>query len=523
MYDVIIKNGTVINGLGEPMFGADVGIEEDKIRKIGDLSGETAEKIIDASGQYIAPGFIDVTNHSDTYWRIFSNPELESLVYQGVTTIIGGNCGSSLAPLANHNMIKSIRKWADVSQTNLNWLKMGEFLNEVERSRLSINFATLVGHGTLRRGIVRDETRSLNSHEIDVMKDMLKGALKEGALGFSTGLVYTHAKQADKEEIAELAEIVKKRKGVYTTHIRGESYDLIESLEEAIEVARSTGVALQISHIKAMGEKNWHLIDEAINLIESAKSDGINIDFDVYPYTSTGSVLYIFLPDWVTEGGREMMLSRLRDSEIRKEVIEDMKRNNFDYSKVIISISSLNKELNRKRIVDIARIQGKSVEEAIVDILIASGGRVVTIMEILSEKNVKKIIQHPFSIVSSNGAGYNTDYKKSGDLVHPRNFGSFPRVLGKYVREEKILSWEEAIYKMSGKPAKKYGLKKRGSLEKGNFADVVIFNPEKVKDLSTVDDPYQYAKGVSWVFVNGEIIMEEGKFNGSRAGRVIRK
>ena len=523
MYDIIIKNGTVVDGTGTPMFEADVAIENGKIKKIDDLNGETAENIIDAAGRYVAPGFIDVTNHSDTYWRIFLNPSLESLIYQGITTIVGGNCGSSLAPLASHDMIKSIRKWADISHVNLNWLKMKEFLTEVEKNKLSINFATLAGHGTLRRGLVQDESRSLSSREISVMKSMLKNAMKEGALGISTGLVYTHAKQANKKEIAELAKVVKKYKGVYATHIRGESHDLIESLEEAIEIARSTGVKLQISHIKAMGEKNWHLVDEALNLIETAKSGGVDVDFDVYPYTSTGSVLYIFLPDWVTEGGREMMLHRLKDFEIKKEVIEEMKKNNFDYSKVIISISSLNKNLNRRRIVDIARVQGKSVEEALVDILIASGGRVVTMMEVLSEKNVSKIIQHPFSIISSNGAGYNIEHKKSGELVHPRNFGSFPRVLGKYVRERKILSWEEAIYKMSGKPAEKFGIKNRGVIKKGNFADLVIFNPDKIKDLATTDNPYQYSKGINYVIVNGELVMEKGKYDGRKAGEVLRR
>jgi len=523
MYDIVIKNGIIIDGTGKPMFNADIGVKSGRIKKVGDLSGEAAEKIINAAELYVAPGFVDVTNHSDTYWRIFLNPSLESLVYQGITTIVGGNCGSSLAPLVSHDMIKSIRKWADVSNINLDWLSMKDFLAKVEKNKLSVNFATLVGHGTLRRGLIQDETRNLSLREIHVMKNILKDAIKEGALGFSTGLVYTHAKQASKGEIVELAKVVKKYKGVYATHIRGESHDLIESLEEAIDIAKSTGVRLQISHIKAMGEKNWHLVDEALNLIETAKSGGVDVDFDVYPYTSTGSVLYIFLPDWVTEGGREMMIRRLKDFETRKEVIEEMKKNDFDYSKVIISISSLSKKLNRRRIVDIAKSQGKSVEEAVIDILIASEGRVVTIMGVLSEKNVIKIIQHPFSIISSNGAGYNLKHKNSGELVHPRNFGSFPRVLGKYVKRERILSWEEAIHKMSGKPAAKFGIKKRGIIKEGNFADIVVFDPNEIKDLATIDNPYRYSRGINWVIVNGDIILEDGEYNGKRAGKVIRR
>lgn len=523
MYDIIIKNGIIIDGTGEPMFHADVGIRNGKIEKVENLQDGIADIIIDAAGQYIAPGFIDVTNHSDTYWRIFLNPELESMVYQGVTTIVGGNCGSSLAPLASHDIIKSIQKWADISNVNLNWLKMKEFLTEVENNNLSVNFATLVGHSTLRRGLVHDETRALTSQELKVMSNMLKDAMKEGALGISTGLAYTHAKLASSTEIIDLVKTVKKYGGVYATHIRGESQDLIESLKEAIEVARNTGVKLQISHIKAIGEKNWHLVDEALNLIEVAKSGGVDVDFDVYPYTVTGSVLYIFLPDWVTKGGKNVMLRRLKDPSIRLKVIEEMKENGFDYSKIVISISPLNKTLSRRRIVDIAKSQGKSVEEAIIDVLIASNGRVITMMEVLSEKNVSKIIQHPFSIISSNGAGYNMKHRSSGELVHPRNFGTFPRVLGKYVRERRILSWEEAVRKMSGKPAEKFGIKKRGVIKKGNFADLVIFDPNEIEDLATIDSPYQYSKGISCVIVNGDIVLEDGKYNGRKAGEVIRR
>ncbi|TSD02345.1 MAG: N-acyl-D-amino-acid deacylase [Parcubacteria group bacterium Athens0714_25] len=522
MYDIIIKNGTVIDGTGRPMVKADIGIQEGFIQKIGSLHNERASKIIDAEGQYVAPGFIDVNNHSDTYWRIFVDPQLESLVYQGITTIIGGNCGSSLAPLVDREIIRSIQKWVNVDKVNFNWLSMEEFFREVEATKLSVNFASLVGHSTLRRGIIQDQMREMTPDEFEKMKKMLKRAMKEGALGFSTGLVYTHAKQAKMEEIVQLAEIVKKYDGVYATHMRGEGKDLIESIEEAIEVAQKTGVKMQVSHLKVMGEENWNLMTEAVNLIETARGNGIDVNFDVYPYTITGSVLYIFLPDWVSEGGRKMMLHRLKDPSRRRQIIAEMRSNKFDFSKITISISPLNKTLTRKKITEIAASQGKSVEEAIIDILIASEGQVVTMTEALSEKNVARAIQHPFSIIASNGSGYSREYRNAGELVHPRNFGSFPRVLSKYVRQDRILSWEEAIHKMSGKPAVKFGLKKRGILEVGNFADVVVFDPEKVVDLATAQDPYNYCKGISTVIVNGKISLEQGRFNGMRFGEVIR-
>jgi N-acyl-D-amino-acid deacylase len=523
MFDIIIKNGTVIDGTGKPMYQADVGIQEDKIKEIGNLQNERAEKIIDSLGHYVCPGFVDVNNHSDTYWRIFLDPDLPSLIYQGITTIIGGNCGSSLAPLVSQNTIQSIQKWANIKDINLNWLKMEEFLKEVEKRKISVNFATLVGHSTLRRGLIGDQTRSLNYREVRMMEKMLKSAMKEGALGLSTGLVYSHAKLAKEEEIVELTKTVKKYGGIYVSHIRGEMHDLLEAVEEAVRTAQSVGVKLQISHLKAMGEKNWDLLDEALGMIEAARDSGLDINFDVYPYTSTGSVLYILLPDWVSEGGKRMMIQRLKDPNIRAQVIQEMKENNFDYSKITVAISALDKTLVRKKITEIAATQGKTVEEAVVDILIASDGRVITNMDILSEKNVAKLIQHPLAIISSNGSGYDTSHKETGEMVHPRNFGTFPRILARYVKEEGILSWEEAIHKMSGKPAGKFGLEKRGIIRKGNFADLVVLNPDKIQDLANENNPYQYSRGINWTIVNGKIVLENGKYNGARAGEVIKK
>lgn len=523
MFDIIIKNGTILDGTGQPMYRGDLGIREGKIVDIGDLHNEHCETEIDATGKYVAPGFIDVNDHSDTYWRIFLDPSLESLLHQGVTTIIGGNCGTSLAPLANHDVMKSIQKWTDMKKVSFNWLSMDEFLSEVEKKKLSLNFASLVGHGTLRRGLVGDEVRDISPDEMKQMKKMLTQAMKDGALGFSTGLVYTHAKLASSREIAELAEIVKKYGGVYATHIRGESHDLIRAVEEAIRIAQTTGVRLQISHLKAMSKKNWPLMEEALNLIETARSSGIDVHFDVYPYTSTGSVLYILLPDWATEGGRAMMLTRLKDADTRKKIIKEMKENDYDYSKITISISALDKTLNHKHISDIAEIQGKSIEDAIIDVLIASDGQVVTMMEVLSQKNVDKGVINPFSIISSNGSGYNIEHVSTGEMVHPRNFGSFPRVLADYVRSRGVVGWEEAVRKMSGLPAEKFKIEKRGILTKGNFADVVVFNPKEVKDLATVENPYQYSQGINCVVVNGQIALNNGNISDLRSGQVLRR
>jgi len=523
MFDIIIKNGTLIDGSGETMYKNDIGIRDDEIVEIGDLSNEKFELIIDAGGRYVVPGFIDVNNHSDTKWRIFMDPNLKSLIYQGITTIVGGNCGSSLAPLDNSEMIKAIRKWLDVTKININWVTVKEFLAEVKRNGLTVNFGTLIGHSTIRRGIVGDAIRDLEEVELTAMEKIIKIALKDGALGFSTGLAYSHAKLASQDELKRLVGLVAEQDKIYTTHIREEANDILQSLNEAIEVAKDAKAKLQISHLKIMGEKNWHLIDKVLQKIDEAKSEGVDIGFDVYPYTATGSVLYTFLPDWVAKGGRKMMISRLKDKAIRAKIIKEMKTDSIDYTKIMVSAGSFGKIISRKLIVDIAKSQNKSVEEAVIDLLIASSGRAITITQVLSEENLEKIIKHPLSIISSNGAGYGISHKSSGDLVHPRDFGSFPRILSRYVKEKRLLEWEEAINKMSGKPAERFGIKKRGIIKEGNFADIVIFDPENIDDKATIDKPYQYSTGIEYVLVNGKIVVEKGEYMGERAGEIITK
>ncbi len=523
MFDIIIKNANVIDGTGAPAYRADIGVKEDEIKKIGDLRDERASVEIDARGEIVCPGFVDVNNHSDTYWRIFLGPHLESLIYQGITTIIGGNCGTSLAPLANPGTIDAIQKWVDVKKINISWLRVKEFLAFLGEKKISTNFATLVGHATLRRGIIGDEVRSMGPKEIETLKKTLEKAMKEGALGMSTGLIYSHARLAPYDELLMLAKVVKKYNGVYATHIRSEQEDILEAIEEALKIARDSGVKLQISHLKVIGEKNWPKMEAVLNLIGKAKEEGIDVTFDVYPYTATGSVLYSFLPVWISEGGKKIMLHRLKDPVIRAKIIEEMQKSEFDYSKINIAISPLNRTLARHSILEIARSQEKSVEEAIVDILVASEGMVVTSMEVLSEDNVRKAIVHPLSFVATNVSGNDIYHAKTGERVHPRNFGSFTKVLEKYVKKERLLKWEDAIYKMTFAPATKFGLKKRGVLKKGYFADIIILDHDKLKSPATVENPYQYSQGVRLVMINGEIVLADGVYNGNRNGRVIKR
>ncbi len=522
MYDVVIRHGTLIDGTGRPMFSGDIGIREGHIVALGEVVGAT-ERLVEAEGKYVAPGFIDVNNHSDTYWALMANPHLESLLYQGVTTVVGGNSGASLAPLTRAEDIRSIQKWTDVDTVNFNWLAMDEFLRAVEKRKPALNFATLVGHGTLRRGAMRDETRPIHDDEVRLMEKLLKESFHAGAIGFSTGLLYTHARGAHINEILKLVELVGEEKGVYATYVRNEGEGLVKAVEEAITVAQKTKVPLHISHLKAVGKENWHLMDEVFNLIEAAALGDLDISFDVYPYTVTGSVLYTFLPTWITENGRKLMLARLKDAEVRRTVIQEMQKNSIDYSAMTISVSSLGNMLSRHKVAEIAELHAKSPEEVVVELLMASEGRAIVSIESLSEKNVLKAIQHPFSIISSNGSGYSKEHAETGDKVHPRNFGTFPRIFAEYVRRQQALSWEEAVYKMTGKPAAKFGLNKRGKLAVGYRADVVVFDPAKIADQATLENPYQYATGIESLLVNGALAIENGTYMGQRFGEVYRK
>lgn len=522
MFDIIIKNGTIIDGTGQKSIQADVAVKNNKIVKIGELQDEKGEFEIDATGKIVCPGFIDVNNHSDTYWQIFLNPNLESLVYQGITTIIGGTCGSSLAPLATSKTIESIQKWIDLKRVSFNWLSLKEFFKFLEDKKFSLNFATLIGHETLRRGILEDESRSLNPKELKFIQKMLKDSMKEGAVGLSTGLVYTHAKLATSEELIDLANIVKKYDGVYVSHIRDEANELVESVEELIKIGKTAKVRSHISHLKAIGEENWEKMDEVLALLDKAFESGLDISFDVYPYTNTGSVLYTLLPSWVTEGGKKMMLHRLKDPIIRAKVTSEMKNSNFEYAKVEIASSPLDKTLNSKKITEIAQSRNSTVEDAIIDILIASEGRVITSMEVLSEENVRKAIIHPLSMIATNGAGYSKNHIATGENVHSRSFGTFIKVLVKYVFKEKILTLEQAIRKMTSFPAEKFRIKNRGKIKTGYYADILILDRSKLDSLSTKERPYQYCEGVEYSFINGKIAIKEGEYTGMRVGEVIK-
>ena len=554
MLDIIIKNGTVIDGAGKKVYKADLGVINGKIVTIGDLSKARADEIIDAKDKFVTPGFIDIHNLSDGYLTLFTVPTQDSLVRQGVTTAIGGSSGSSLAPLATPPtnkllrkiwvsrrlpdiilaptttlaMIKSVRRWAEIFGFNINWLTFKEYLREIQKRGISINFGSLVGHTTLRRGLIKDEVRDLTKEEMKMMEDLITHALEGGSFGLSFGLAYSHVNFVKTEELVDLARPVSKRKGICTFYLRDERKRLVEAVKEAIAVGKETGSKIQIAHLKAKGQSNWGNFTKALEKIDGA-SRNLDIHFDIYPYTATASVLYMYLPDWVARGGREKMLERLVDSKLRKKILEDIKKQPIDYGKLTIAMSPFNKTYVGRSIREIAEWRAISIGETVVEVLLAGRGHVIVFDPSLSEENLEKAIKNPLCMIATNGAGYNLEHYRSlkqfkggQQLVHPRCFGTFPRFLGRYVREKKLIFWEEAIRRITGLPAKKLGLTRRGIIKQDYLADITIFDPKTIIDRATYDNPYQYPKGVEWVLVNGEVVVRKGKHTGKLAGKVLK-
>lgn len=523
MYDLIIRGGTVIDGTGNERFLADVAVSDGIVVKIGDLKNEKAEREIDANGKYVTPGFVDISNRSDVYWRIFKDPLLESLIKQGITTIIGGNSGSSLAPIYNEHMFLSTQKWASARDMNANWETFGEFLKAVEARHLSVNFGTFVGHSTIRRGITGDEMRTLSASELDSLVKHIGVSFKEGAFGLSVGLLYTHSQNTTKEELEKIAQISKDNNNLFAAHLRDEESNLIESVNEILDITKKTKVRTHITHLKAVGKRNWSSLKEALQIIEEARSMGLEITFDVYPYTYTGSILYTFLPRWLTDGGKKMMLSRLRKKKIYNYALEELNKRSLDFFEdAIIMVAYKNDNIKGKTIGQLARRKELSIAETILNIILASEGMVIALFNSLSEENIKTEIAHPYSIITSNAPGYTLTKEYLTNIVHPRSFGSFPRLLRRYVIEKKVLSWESAIHKSSGKPASYIGLKKRGLLIKDYNADILIIDPNKIEDVSTIEAPMQYSKGIDYVFINGVVVIDNGKTTGIRPGQVLR-
>lgn len=520
MFDLLIKNGTVIDGTGKPAFRADVGIKGDSIAEIGDLAESNGRVALDASGLTMSPGFIDMTNHSDVTASIFHFPTQENLVRQGITTILGGNCGSSLAPLADPDLVHGIRKWTKTASISVNWAGVGEFLDEIERRRLSVNFGTLVGHGTIRRGVTGEKVRPLSLEEIAGFKYVLKNALREGAFGLSSNLGSAHEFPATPEEMAEIGKTLAAEGGIYKAHLRDEGVNLISAVNEALRVGAEAGVPISISHLKAAGRRAWPLMKKAIRMVERDALSGHRAIFDVAPYMRTNSHLYMLLPYWVREGGFHAMLDRLANKTERAGAAESIRDLSFHYDKILIAEAGDGVSPG-KTIAELAARSDRSPEEVMMDLLIANRGQVTIIGKTLHPQNVRLAVKSGLGVISTNGSGSRPGEEEA--ISHPRSYGAIPHFFHKYVREAKLLTWEEAIKKLTSIPAGFLGLEKRGKIVAGHIADLVIFNPATVRDRATYQNPAVFPEGIDHVAVSGELVLQQGQPTNARPGRVLRK
>lgn len=520
----IIRGGTIIDGSGFPMAKGDIAISGETIKSVGVASGG-ATRIIDATGKYVIPGIIDITNHSDTHWTIFNAPTQISLLRQGITTIVGGACGSSLAPLVDTQAIRGIQKWVDLSNINVNWRSQEEFFIELEKHQIGVNFGTLVGHGTLRRGIVGDNMRALSKEELEQMKLVLERALAEGAMGLSLGLGTSHGGTAPQEELIELAKIVANSNKLLTIHLRNEGRKLLSSIVEVVNLARASGAEVHISHFKAIGRKAWDDLKKALVIIRKARTDEkLSIWADFFPYLRTGSLLYALLPEWIREGGKDNIINLLTDPGRKESVLDAIRTLTLHYDNIVVAEAQKDKHVVGKSITRIAEDAGITPEETIIQLLVINGLGVSIFGRTLNSKNIATIARESYSMFSTDGVGEDAEGQKRGDLTHPRSYGASPRFLARLVRRGKILTWEEAIKKMTSLPAARLGIENtHGLIKKGFNADIVIFDPDTIEDTATYKNPYQYPNGIEYVFINGRLAIEKETFTQALAGKILRR
>ncbi len=521
-YDILIKSGMVIDGTGKKPEVFDVGIEDDTITAVGHLENAEAKLVIDAQGKYVTPGFIDMTNHSDTHLTLFREPSQESLIMQGITTIIGGNCGASLAPLASSQAIHAIKKWSDPSEINIDWATMGEYLNRLDSMQFGVNFGTFVGYGTLRRGIIGDEVRTLNPEEQGQIKFLISESLGNGAFGLSIGLSYGHERISTTEEIIEIVRVMQSTRGLVKLHLRSEGKEILSAINEAIIIGREAGVAIEISHLKGIGKSAWSLIPKALALIDTARNSGLDIAFDVSPYHTTGSLLYLLLPAWTREGGFSELFRRIDYPGDRQKMREELERMTLHYDKIFIT-SAKTKTAVGHTIAELAKKAELSPEETLINIVRANEGRVTILGRTVSAKNTLLQLQNSNSLIASDGEGYSQEELHLENLIHPRSFGAYPHFWHRFVTDGELLSPEVAIQKTTGGPAARLQIKNRGVIKKGNFADIVVFDPQLFRDRATYRNPYRYPAGMEWVLINGKVGVSQGKHANARAGKIIRR
>ncbi len=535
-FDIVIKNGRIINGAGNPWFYGEIGIKDGKIARIRPKINEDAKKVIDASGMIVCPGFIDIHSHTDYILPVSRSQE--STLCQGVTTAVVGMCGSGMAPIpeGKEDEFKKRMSTLDpvLEQFEYPYHTFKEYLDYNERKRNPANLIFLVGYENLRwAGGQGGEDRSATHEELQKMKGYLREAMEAGAFGMSTGLIYAPQVFVTTIEIIELAKVVAEYNGLYFSHIRGEGETVIKAVKEVIEIVEKSGCAGgQIAHHKVSGEKFWGRSKDTIRLIEEANERGLSITCDQYPYNRGMSDLATALPPWARKGSHDDILERIKDPEIQERIKNDVEKGIEGWENWIrdegmknLYIATVNsdkwKDVVGKNLTEITQIKGKSDDwETYFQLLIDNELGVMITIESMGEEDIRRIMTSRYQMVGTDGFGFPASF--SAGAYHPRCFGTYPRVLGKYVREEKIMTLEQAIRKMTSFPAQRLRLQDRGLVLEGNWADIVIFNPDKIIDKGTYEQPYQLPEGIPHVIVNGVIVVQNGKKNKKSPGIVIR-
>jgi N-acyl-D-aspartate/D-glutamate deacylase len=530
-YDLIIRNGRIIDGTGSPWYSGDLAIRDGRIAAIGSLGDAQAKKTIDAAGMVVAPGFIDMLGQSEL--SILVNPRLPSKIFQGITTEFTGE-GSSVAPL-NERIVAADRLTYDHLKIAPDWRSLAEYFARLERQGIGINVGDYVGATQVRRMVLGDDDRTPTAEELKRMRELVAQAMREGAVGLSTALQYPPAPYAKTDELIALAEEASRFGGVYATHMRSESDQVIPALDEAIRIGREARIPVEIWHLKVAGKRNWGRMPEVVAKIESARRDGVDIAADTYAYPAWFNSLSAMVPPWAHDGGTAKLLDRLRDPAARRRIRRDMETpgswENNSWQEIsgpeAILIGAVQNPkllpLQGKTLADVAKQRKLDPIDALLDLLIEDGAYTSVAVFGMSEPDVVLALQQPWVSINNDSQGTAPDGILGQDHPHPRAYGTFPRILRKYVREEKRLTLEDAIRKFTSLPAQRMRLGDRGVLKTGMWADVVVFDPALVRDRATFAQPNQLSEGMRWVLVNGVAVIEDGKATGALPGKVLRR
>lgn len=528
-YDLVIRNGMIYDGSGAEPYAGDVAINADTIAALGRIANAAAAREIDARGLAVAPGFINMLSWATV--SLLEDGRSQSDLRQGVTLEIFGE-GWSEGPL-NEKMKQEVLEQQGDIRYEVSWTTLGEYLNHLEQRGISTNVASFVGATTVRIHELGYENRPPTAAELERMKALVRQAMAEGALGVASSLIYAPAFYAQTEELIELCKVAAEYDGLYISHLRSEGNRLLEAVDELLHIARSAGLPAEIYHLKAAGQSNWHKLDEVIAKIEAARAQGLRITADMYNYTAGATGLDAAMPPWVQEGGYHAWAQRLRDPALRRRVLAEMTTPSDEWENLMLHAGPENvllvgfkadslKYLTGQSLAAVAQRRGKAPAETAIDLVIQDGSRVEAVYFLMSEENLKKQMRLPWMSFCSDAASQAPEGNFLKSSVHPRAYGNFARLLGKYVRQEGVITLPEAIRRLTALPAANLGLPRRGLLARGNFADVVIFDPATIQDHATYAQPQQYATGVVHVFVNGTQVLRDGEHTGARPGRVVR-